>query len=222
MAAGIPFCPQCGAPQIKVSMLDRPSSDLDPGASGGLGSPPQPVSPASPPKSARNGPLIRWPLARSRASIAGIIMVLVMMYRPLGDLFFIWMPLGGALAVFLYAGRQRASYISLAAGARIGAFAGFVAFTVSAALLAGSLAIEHFVMHRSAEVVAMFRGQIEQVISANPDPQVRQIAQGLLTPDGMALLVVLGMVLLFVMFVVLCGLGGMVAAMILSKQSGRG
>jgi hypothetical protein len=221
LEAGIPFCPQCGAPQIRVSMADRPSRDPAPAAAVGS-NPGPPIS--SPPqrKIAGDDLPIHWPLARSRATIAGIIMVLVMMYPPLGGVFFICMPLGGALAVFLYVRTRRASHVSLAAGTRMGVITGFVAFTISAALLAGTVAIEHFVMHRSKELVRLFRLQIEQAIAANPDPQVRQMAQVLLTPDGMAFVVVLGMVVLFVMFLVLCGLGGMLGSIVFTRRSGRG
>jgi zinc-ribbon domain len=222
LEAGIPFCSQCGAPQIRVSMVDPPSSDPVPGASVELHRKSEPISSPSQRKIASDDLAIDWPLARSRASIAGIIMVLVMMYPPLGGLFFICMPLGGALAVFLYARKRRTSYVSLAAGTRIGVIAGFVAFTISAALLAGTFAIEHFAMHRNKELVGLFRVQIEQAIAVNPDPQVRQMAQVLLTPDGMALVVVLGMVFVFVMFLVLCGLGGMLGSMVFTKRSGRG
>jgi len=203
-------------------MADRPSGNLVPGASAETHPKPPPIS-SSPQRKVGNDDLpVHWPLARSRVTLAGIILVLAMMYPPLAVLFFICMPLGGALAVFLYARKRQPSYISLAVGTRIGIFAGFVAFTISAALLAGTLAIEHFVMHRSGELVGLFRSQIEQAISANPDPQVRQMGQVLLTPDGIALVVVLGMVFLFVMFLVLCGLGGLLGAMIFNKRSGRG
>ena len=167
----------------------------------------------------RGGERIDWHFARSRSSIAAAVMVLLMLFPQLSRLFILWMPLSGALAVYLYTRGRPASPLSAGAGARMGATAGLMAFAVLVVLMAAGFAIEHYVLHHSDELVAQMRGQVQQAINSTSDPQVRQLASALLSPNGLALILVLSVIFLFAMFLLLCGIGGAIGAALFGRSS---
>ena len=146
-------------------------------------------------------------------------MVFLMLFPLASRLFVLWMPLCGALAVYLYGRGRPASALSTGAGVRMGATAGLMAFTVLLVLMAAAFATEHFVLHHSGELVAQMRGQVQQAINASSDPQVRQFTDALLSPNGLALILVLSVIFLFAMFLLLCGLGGAVGAMLIGRPN---
>jgi hypothetical protein len=79
-------------------------------------------------------------------------------------------------------------------------------------VMAAGFAIEHYALHHSDELVAQVRTQVQQAINANSDPQVRELAGTLLSPNGLAMVLVISMVFLFAMFLLLCGIGGAAGA----------
>ena len=79
--------------------------------------------------------------------------------------------------------------------------------------------MEHYVLHHSDELVAQMRGQVQQAINSTSDPQVRQLASALLSPNGLALILVLSVLFLFAMFLLLCGIGGAIGAALFGRSS---
>jgi hypothetical protein len=59
--------------------------------------------------------------------------------------------------------------------------------------------------------------RIRQAQAANSDPQAQQIFQYFLTQQGMAVMMVLGLLFMCVVFVVLSGLGGLIWASVQRK-----
>jgi len=203
---GVPFCSKCNAPQIRVSVAqptreneektshdDSTASNLGPGAPLGVEK-------------------IDWRFARSRSALAAAAMVLLMLVPVVSKFFVLWMPLCGALPAFLYRRARPGAALTSGAGARMGAMAGLMAFTVLLVVMAGGLAVEHYVLHQSDQLVAQVRAQVQQTIDSSSDPQVKQLAGALLSPNGLALILVFSMVFLFAMFLLLCGIGGALGA----------
>ena len=188
-------------------------------AAGGAGLP-RGTAPADP------GPLpptqpagINWRFARSRALIAGIVLVVLILLPLPGALVLIWLPLCGALSVFLYQRRFPATPISSGAGARMALSVGAGAFLIVTAITAGARLVEHFVAHHS--VLADIRTQAVQMIKTNPNPQNEQVMQMINSDANLIALLAVGTVIALVMFLVLSAMGGAIQARILKPTGAR-
>lgn len=188
-------------------------------AAGGAGLP-QGTAPPDP------GPLpptqpagINWRFARSRALIAAIVLVVLVSLPLPGPLLLIWLPLCGALCVFLYQRRFPATPISTGTGARMALSAGAMSFLIVAAISAGAGLVEHFVSHHS--VLADIRGQAAEMMKANPNPQSAQVMQMLNSDGSLIGLMAVGAVMMLVVFLALAAIGGAIQARILKPTGAR-
>ena len=162
---------------------------------------------------------INWRFARSRAAIAAIVLVLLLLLPLPGPVALIWLPLCGALCVFLYQRRFPATPISSGAGARMALSTGALAFLIVAVLAAAGSLVQHFAEHHS--VLADIRSQAVEMMKVNPNPQSAQVMQILNTDSGLIAILVAGSVAMFMMFLALCAVGGAIQARILKPTGAR-
>jgi len=162
---------------------------------------------------------INWRFSRSRALIAAIALVLLVFLPLPGPMALIWIPLCGALSVFLYQRRFPATPISGGAGARMGLSAGMAAFVIVAVISAVGVLGAHFVAHHS--VLADFRAQVVRAMKANPNPQSDQVMQVINTDGGLIAMIAVGSVMVLVMFLALSAVGGAIQARILKPTGAR-
>src|SRR5271169_2929596 len=189
---GKPFCSQCGAPQIRVAVpepseqvatenvspKDRPIFSLDP-----------PVAPGTL-SAAALSPGIEWSQALRACAIAAVISALVM---AIGLMVPLLAGLGaGFLAVTLYHRRNPARSVNARSGAQLGAVCGFLFFGISA--IFESLAVALF--HTGGQVRQKMLDALQQAASRANDPQVQAAFDGLKTPEGLAAMLILGLVVL--------------------------
>ena len=100
------------------------------------------------------------------------------------------------------------------AGFRLGALSGLLGYGIFLILAAVQLAVSHGQNElRDAMIDAVHRQQ-----ERNADPQARQMLEYFLTPHGLMLMMVLGLVLMGVLFVVLSGAGGAISAALLRRK----
>jgi hypothetical protein len=195
---GIPFCPQCNAPQIRVG-----------GASA------EGVSPGEFTASVPNYPsatAIQWSDALPSAALAGLIAAFLMFIALAG--FGLGLIGAGVLSVVFYRRRNPAGRVTPAMGARLGAVSGTFGFGIFAVFSAlGTL-----LFHSGGELRAALLDAIAQSAARSPDPQVQKAFEYLKTPPGLALMMGIGMVFLLVAFLILSTLGGAVGAAIMRKK----
>jgi len=160
---------------------------------------------------------IDWHFARSCSAIAAVVVALAIRFLLLPALLLLSLLLGGALVVYLYRRGRPNDSVSAGAGIRMGAAAGVMAFVLLMLLLAGDVAIGHFVLHHS--MMSDLHDQLQQSINNNPNPQVREVGPTLLTPSGMNALILVSMFLGFAMFLLFCGLGGAVGALLFGRPN---
>ena len=103
---GIPFCPHCNAPQIRVGGASPEAVSAADLAADSLPSP-------------RGGTAIQWSEALPSAALAGLIAAFLM-FIPLGG-FGLGMIAAGVLSVLFYRRRNPVSNLTPAMGARLGA-----------------------------------------------------------------------------------------------------
>lgn len=192
---GVAFCPQCNAPQIRVAATDaapRPGVEAVPVPGGHPG-----PSPAG---------AIQWSQALPATALGGLIAALALSI-PLGA-FALGMLAAGALSVVFYHRRNPAAAVTPAVGARLGAVSGVLGFGILALLIA----IEVAVFRSGQELRAALLDALKQSAARNPDPQAQQLLQYLNTPQGLALVVVLLLIVVFLIFLTLSTLGGALGA----------
>jgi hypothetical protein len=202
---GIAFCPQCSAPQIRVAgpaVIAQAAAASD-----------APPVEAAPYREPVHPALIDWPLALVPALQAGLIAA-VLMITPLGASLGLGMLAAGFLAVLLYRRRVPSANLGAGMGARLGAVSGAMGFGMFGILTAAKTAI----FHSGGELRAALLAAVEQAAARNPDPQAQQFLQYMKSPEGLALVMVLGLAMVFVIFLIFASLGGAVGAAMLRRK----
>lgn len=151
------------------------------------------------------------------AFYAAIIAAVLSLIQPRGA-FILTLPLGGFLSVLLYRRLSIGSEPSLRTGFRLGAISGLFVFGLLVMVIAaGTLAL-----HSEADTHAQVIQVIQQAQARNPDPQAKQAFEYFMTPQGMALMMVIGFVFMVMLFVLLAGIGGTISASLLRRKAPPG
>jgi len=196
----VAFCPHCQAPQIRVAV--GPSAGEDGGEAILQGSaPPIPGT-------------IEWRQGLPVSAMAGFVAATLMLV-PLGG-FGLGMILAGALAVLLYRRRVATFDLSAGAGAKLGAASGAIGF----AFFAIFTAVEVLIFHTGNEINAAMLQAVNQAAARSTDPQAQQALQYLKTPQGLALVMALGLAVMFLAFLIFSSIGGAIGASLL-RSKGR-
>ncbi len=206
---GIPFCPHCSAPQIRVMVAELSPSPavLD---DAGTPSPGAATLPAS-----QTVPMLALPMQWSRAirpcALAALVASLLM---ALGLHPFVAMFAVGFLAVVFYRQRQPETAIKAKAGAALGALGGLLWFAVSSILEA----LVVIFLHKGSEIRDELLKRIQQAASQTNDPKVLEMFDWLKTPGGLEFLMIFGLVCAFFAAIVLGGLGGVLGGAIFGRR----
>ncbi len=207
---GRPFCPHCGAPQIRVAVAE-------PLTAGGFGqlaesSAPAPALPATEivPVLAVSGP---WSQALKPCALAAIVTTLLMFLglHPLMAMFS-----AGFLAVVFYRQARSGSVISAGSGGKLGALSGFFCFALMALLVAFAAMVP--------DLRTKFRDEILEnaqkwATAHGGDAQVQAALEQMKTPEGFMMMLILGGILLLVSSVVLGALGGALGGSIFGRRN---
>jgi hypothetical protein len=205
---GIPFCPHCGAPQIRVVVEegDEPVTNaMPPGTPGELPPPAQPVYPSHPAwPPALNPDQINWRVARPPAALAGILAGILMQLPYFTLLSLVWLFAAGAYSATAYRKRTGA-HVGAKMGAKLGALSGFFTFIIVA--IANTL---KFVLFPN-----IVRDQLKVAMDSslkNADPQSAKLLEGLFqsfqTQAGMAVLLALSLGVALVLLLIVTSAGG--------------
>jgi len=201
---GITFCPQCNAPQIRVTVgepitIPAIDSDLEIKTPGSHANSPQ-IS------------ALQWSYALPAAALAGLIAA-VMMMIPVGA-FGLGMLAAGALSVMFYRRRNPAADVAPGMGARLGALSGALGFGVFAIFTA----IEMLIFRSGGQLRDALLQAIQQSAARSSDPQAQQVLEYLKSPQGLALMMVLGFIMMGLAFLIFSSLGGALAAALLRRK----
>lgn len=199
---GVPFCPHCSAPQIRVVLsepLTVPAFDTE--AESAAESP----SAITAAHASQITPLPGGYLLKPAALAALVASVLV----SLGLNPFVAMLGVGFLAVILY--RQRApGFVRARTGARLGALSSMFFFSFSAILTAVAWAIPSL----RTLIRTQIAENIQKLSASRPDdPQMQALVSQLKTPEGLMVWMLLGILV----FVVVATIGGAIAGKLLGR-----
>ena len=205
---GIPFCPHCSAPQIRVIVAEPAPvpavhSEISVGLQG------QAALPAS-----QTVPVLavsmEWSRAIKPCALAAMVACFLM---ALGLYPFVAMFTVGFLAVIFF--RLRAPVaIKVASAAGIGALGGLLWFAVSAVFAVLALTV----LNKGPELKNELIAKLQQAATQTTDPQVLALFEKFKTPGGLEVLIVAGTLITLVSAIVLAGLGGVLAGAILGRR----
>jgi hypothetical protein len=211
---GKPFCGQCGAPQIRVPMPEVAVVAAESGSSLDLPllSADSPIVPGALSGSALSAGFA-WPTAIRACAIAALIAALVM---ALGLMVPLLAVLGaGVLSVNLYHRQNRGWNVSARSGAKLGALCGILFFGISAVFerLATTL------FHTGGQIRQKMLEALQQAASRTSDPQVQTAFESLKTPQGIALMLVFGLIVLFLVSIAAGSIAGALTGAFLSRRN---
>jgi len=177
---GVPFCKQCGAPQIRVLEVEpeTPPAARDTESSTDVLAPPSlPTLPSAFPR-VQSG-TVQWSRALPGAALGGVFSLLAMVipFALLGPAYL----LGGGLAVMLYRRATGGLVPTPGSGARIGAASGGFGFLYVGVLIVACA------VYRTEETRNFLLGGAAQLASWGYPPEaIAQTKQMVMTPDGLA------------------------------------
>jgi hypothetical protein len=206
-----PFCPHCGAPQLRYESLDEPA----------------PSSGASPSQrlAARNFNAIAW---RDAILGAAIIAVPAGMLSSLFGLEALWGIAGGIIVISLYR-RRTGTFPTSKMGWRIGALLGVFAAFITAVLSGLALVIQRYAFHQGAVIDQRLRDAVQLssemytnlFAGSNPDmvAAFAEMRRFWLTPDGAATMVLLNTVGVAIFLLLFAAVGGAIGARLSQKTA---
>jgi hypothetical protein len=207
---GRPFCAQCGAPQIRVEMpelIPSPAVAGSAGASDFAESSGVPSSLRLPFSAA-----IEWTRALRTCAIAALVAAIVM---SLGLVVPLLAVLGaGFIAVTLYHRSNPAWIVNARSGAKLGAACGVLFFAIATILESIAMALTH----TTGQVREKMMEALQQAATRTNDPQVQAAVEQFKTPQGIALMLVLGAIVLFLVSTAAGSLAGALSGAILGRK----
>ena len=205
---GVPFCPHCSAPQIRVLVAEPTPSPL--AFAPAIAAQDSDVLPAS-----QTVPVLALPMQWSQAAkpcaLAALVAALLM---SLGLNPFVAMLVVGFLAVAFYRQRGRERAVKATAGAGLGALAGLLWFAMSSVFEA----LIVIVFHKGPELRNALLAKLQEAASQTTDPQVLSVFDRLKSQSGLELLMLSGLVFAFIASLLLGGLGGALGSVILGRR----
>jgi hypothetical protein len=200
---GVPFCPQCKAPQIRV-LGGFPPAAATPAAN-------IPVLPTLYSRSPGID-VVEWSEALPAAAKAGLIGA-ILMVTPFGILG-LGMVTAGILAVLFYRRRLPHAALTTGLGVRLGALSGVLGFGMLMVLVTLGTTIFHF----GPQVHQKILEAVEQAAARSSDPQAQQAVELMKTPEGLALFLVFAIVLTLIACLIFSVLGGTIGTALLKRK----
>lgn len=206
---GKPFCPQCGAPQIRVAMSEASSESMS-ADDAATAEPSRGVRPGSLgiPANSLSG---SWTQALKPCALAAAIAV-ALQFVGLNP--FLGAVAAGFLAAAFSRRRISGTAIGAGAGARLGVLSGLLLFAMSTIPEMFALAM----LHKGAEIRSQMMEKLQQMATRYPGPESQPFLDFVKSPDGFAIMMVASVIFALVAFVVLGGLGGALGAAFLGRN----
>jgi hypothetical protein len=205
---GVRFCPHCSAPQIRVVIAEPAPSPL---AFATATSPDSDALPASQTIPVLTVPM-QWSQALRPCALAAVVAFLIGL---LSQSLLLAMLAGGFLAVIFYGRRRSVIPLRTAEAAKLGALAGVLVSAIVSLLIAFVVTIPDArtkMQDQCVEIVQKFGARFPAT------PNIQASIDLLKTPQGFVAALVEACVFLFLVSIVLGGLGGALGGVILGRR----
>ncbi len=204
---GVPFCPHCAAPQIRVVISEPPPLPSAMVITDSLVSATLPASQTLPVLALP----MQWSDAFRPCALAALVASLLM---AMGLNPFVAMFSVGFLAVVFYRQRRREVPLRVITAAGVGALGGLLWFAMSSIL--ETLVV--IFLHQGPELRSQLLAKIQQAASQANDPQVQAIFERFKTQGGLEFLMLTGLFFALLAAIVLGGVGGALGGAILGRR----
>lgn len=203
-----PFCPHCGAPQLRI----EPREPEVEAASEGVSAPP-----------AQRTEMLQWQAAIEAGLMIALPAALLSSLLSAGA---IWVFAGGFLTVAIYR-RRTAAPTDGKLGWRIGGVMGLVAATLWLAIQSATLVFDRYVLHKGASIDQQFRSALSLALGnmAQQDPTFMKTFPWFmhfwLSPYGIAAMLLASSIMLALIMVFFAALGGSLGGRYLRTRAVR-
>ncbi len=198
-----PFCPQCGAPQLNLS-LENQSVEASGEASAGESS-----LGTVPPVNARQ---VEWKTAiRCAVVVAAVgaaLSVGAIRVDVLSSVSFLWIMSASLITLGFYQKRRPTAWMDVRVGARIGVMVGVCLTLELAIALAGAGLVERFGLHAMGNFDAQMTAQVQKAVQQSSTPVPAEMIGLLHSPEFRGGMILAGIAFLSAGLVVLSVLGG--------------
>jgi hypothetical protein len=202
---GRPFCPQCGAPQIRVALPQPVSASPNTAIDISTGTGEANLDYANLPATATG----RFSVQSCGLAAASAAVLMFLGLTPL-----VAALAAGFLGV-VFLRRRHEGGIQPGAGARFGALSGVFLFMIAGVL--ETLII--VAAHKTAELRAEMLEKVQQAASRYPTPDVQPLLDFVKSPNGFTFMLIASLVFGFVAFVVLGAIGGALGALLFGRRN---
>ena len=209
----LPFCPHCGAPQIRVGSAEEEAGQ------------PTPLTPEAPqvipstswaPAPSYHPQAVQWDAVWKGAILSGLIAAVLTAVPVVSLGCCLWLLGAGALSVSLYQRRVPAAFVTPGMGMRIGAVSGVVGFVATTFWMVFRFAKDN------QEFRTALQEQMDKSIASNPDPRAQDIMRHFMntlnTPQGLATFFVLILLVMAIAFVAFSAAGGALGAAMFARR----
>lgn len=201
---GVPFCPHCSAPQIRVVI-----AELAPAESARReGETAAPDADSAP----QIAFAIPWSSAAPACALAAMIAAVLMVLQLVAPL--IAVVGAGFLAVAIYRRRTPGYSLRSGTGARLGLLSGFFCFGMTAALGA----VRVIVLHEGDQIRHAWLDYLQQTAARFPDPQYQSGLEFMRSPSGVVFTVACLFLFSLAIFLILGALGGALGGGLFSRH----
>jgi hypothetical protein len=205
---GVPFCPHCSSPQIRVVIAEPAPPPL---AFAAASSQDSVVLPAS-----QTVPVLALPMQWSQAlkpcALAGLVASAAMVLKLVAPL--IAVVGAGFFAVAFYRRNCPGVMVRTGSGARLGALCGLLCSGMTAVLGA----VRVVVLNETGEIRRTMLDSLQQAAARYSDPQVQPTLEFLRSPTGLVFMMVFLLIFVMLTFLLLGTLGGALAAATLGRH----
>jgi hypothetical protein len=202
------FCPTCGLPQLVYLSEDGET----------------PAQAERWNEAAKDASQVEWKPALRAAMILAIPAGLLSCGSwPVGLLGLFWMAAAGAWTVSIYVRRQRPVWITMGAGARIGLVTGLLAGWLAFGTTGVAFYCNRFLLHEGKSFDDVWASMVNQ----NFNPQLQAASENaqammafrnmLLSPEGRAGLMLIGMLVIEIALLVFAAAGGALGARMMAR-----
>ena len=209
------YCPTCGLPQLTYASEEN---------EGG------PTQPERWTEAVRDAGQVEWRPALRAAFMLGVPAGLICGFLPVGILGLLWIGASAAWAVSLYARRQRPSWITMSAGARIGLVTGLIAGWLAFGATGAGLFAQRYLFHQASEMDQAWKTQLEasdQIVQkvvgqwgVYDAAQAQAQRQFELTPEGHAGVMLVSLIGGTVILLLFAIAGGAIGARMMARSRG--
>ena len=204
-----PFCPHCGAPQLRLSLENQSTAETSAAGSTGAVPPPRPRQ-------------VDWKAAIRCALLVSVVAAALILgavrVEVLSSVMLSWVFSASMIALSLYQRQRPAAWMDIRVGARIGVVVGLCMALALGAATAGLGVISRYGLHSMGSFDAQMTDMVKHSLAQMPADRAALVTGLVQSPEFRGGVVAAGFGLTSAMLLVLSTLGGAFAGLLRMRR----